>query len=130
MIIPVMYGCENLVSSEEYRLRVFENRVLRRIFGPKKEEVEGDSRRLHNEALHNLYALTNIIRVIKWRLIWMGHVTCMGEMRSIWIPRSLSLGVKRPWLESDHSPSSSSEVKNGWIHISTLPTHFHGVVLS
>jgi hypothetical protein len=50
---------------EEYRLRVFENRVLRKIFGPKREEVAGGWRRLHKEELHNLYALSNTIRVIK-----------------------------------------------------------------
>jgi hypothetical protein len=56
-----------------------ENRVLRRTFGPKKEEVAGDLRRLHNEELHNLYASPNIIRVIKFRRMrWTGHVALMG----------------------------------------------------
>jgi hypothetical protein len=52
---------------EEHRLRVFENRVLRRIFGPKRDEVKGDWRKLHNEELHNLYSSPNIIRMIKSR---------------------------------------------------------------
>jgi hypothetical protein len=63
---------------------VFENRVLRRIFGPKREKLAGDWRRQHNEELRNLYASPNIIRVIKSRSIrWVGgHVACMGEMRN------------------------------------------------
>jgi hypothetical protein len=61
---------------------VFENRVLRRIFGPTTDEVTGDWRKLHNEELHNLYA-PNIIRIIKSRRIrWAGHVARMGEMNT------------------------------------------------
>jgi hypothetical protein len=57
------------------------NRVLRKIFGPKREELVVGWRRLHNKKLHNLYASTNIIRVIKSRCMrWVGHVTCTGEM--------------------------------------------------
>jgi hypothetical protein len=68
---------------EEHRLRVFENRVQKRIFGPKSEEVMGGWRRLHNEELHNLYTLQNIIRVITSRSMrWAGHVARMEEMRS------------------------------------------------
>jgi hypothetical protein len=64
-------------------LRVSENRVLRRIFGRKIEEVVGDWRRLYNYGLHNLYASPNIIRVIKSRTIrWTGHVVWMGKMRN------------------------------------------------
>jgi hypothetical protein len=66
---------------EEHRLRVFENRVLRRIFGPKREEV-GSWRKLHNDELHSLYSSPNIVRVIKSRRMrWAGHVARMGEGR-------------------------------------------------
>jgi hypothetical protein len=66
----------------ESRLRVFENRVLRRIFGHKRDEVTGEWRKLHNEKLNALYCSANIARVIKLRRIrWAGHVACMGERR-------------------------------------------------
>jgi hypothetical protein len=61
---------------------VFENRVLRRIFGPKRDEVTGGWRKLHNEELHGLYSSPIIIRVIKARSVrWAGHVASMGEVR-------------------------------------------------
>jgi hypothetical protein len=64
---------------EEHRLRVFENRVLRRIFGPKREE-DGQWRKLHNDKLHSLYSSPNIVRVIKSRTMrWAGHVAHMGR---------------------------------------------------
>jgi hypothetical protein len=62
---------------------VFENRVLRRIFGPRRDEVTADWRKLHNEELHNLYSSSNIIRIIKSRKMrWAGHVAQMGETRN------------------------------------------------
>jgi hypothetical protein len=68
---------------EEHTLRVFEDRVQKRIFGPKREEVVGDSRRLHNEELRNFYASPNIVRVIKSRKMrWAGHVAHMGHLRN------------------------------------------------
>jgi hypothetical protein len=67
---------------EEHRLRVFDNRVLRRIFGPKRDGVTGEWRILHNEELNDLYSSPNIIRVIKSRRMgWLGHVARMGEKR-------------------------------------------------
>jgi len=71
----VLYGCEtwSLTLREESRLWVFENRVLRRIFGPKRDEVTGEWRKLHNEVLNNLYASLNNVRVKKWRRMrWAG----------------------------------------------------------
>jgi hypothetical protein len=70
IILPVaLYGCEtwSLILREEHRLRVFDNRVLRRIFGPKRNEVTGEWRKLHNEELHILYSSQNIIRQINTR---------------------------------------------------------------
>jgi hypothetical protein len=62
---------------------VFENRVLRRIFGPKRDEVTGEWRKLHNKELHDLYSLPSIIRLIKSRRMrWAGHVARMGEKRN------------------------------------------------
>jgi hypothetical protein len=69
---------------EEHRLRVFENRVLRRIFGPKREE-DGSWIKLHNDELHSLYSSPNIVRVIKSRRMrWAGHVARMGKVRGVY----------------------------------------------
>jgi hypothetical protein len=79
VILPVvLYGCEtwSLTLRVEHRLRVFENRVLRRIFGSKRDDVTGGWRKLHNEELHGLYSSSSIIRVIKARRMrWVGHVS-------------------------------------------------------
>jgi hypothetical protein len=65
---------------EEHKLREFENRILRRIFGPKKNGMTGGWRKLHNEELHDLYSLASMIRIIKSkRMGWAGHVAQMGE---------------------------------------------------
>jgi hypothetical protein len=84
MLPVVLYGCEtwSLTLREEHRLRAFENRVLKRIFGPKRDEVTGGWRKLHNEELHGLYSSASIVRVIKARRMkWAGYVARMGEMR-------------------------------------------------
>ena len=75
-----LYGSEtwSLTFREERRLRVFENRVLRRVFGPKRDEVTREWRKLHNKELNDLYCSPNIVRVIKWRrMSWAGHVARM-----------------------------------------------------
>jgi hypothetical protein len=70
---------------EEHRLRVFENRVLRRICGRKRDEVTGEWRKLHNEELHNLYSSPDIIWQVKSRRMrWTGHVARMGEERKVY----------------------------------------------
>jgi hypothetical protein len=82
LILP---GCEtwSLTLREGYRLRVFENKVLRRIFGPKRDEVTGEWRKLHNEDLRDLYSSPSIIRIIKSRRMRRaGHVARMGEKRN------------------------------------------------
>jgi len=71
-----------LLQYKNHKLRLFENMVLRKIFGPRRDEVTGDWRKLHNEAINDLYSSPNIVRVIKSRRMrWAGHVACMGEER-------------------------------------------------
>ena len=83
----MLYGCEtwSLTLREEYRLRAYENRVLRGIFGPRRDEVTGEWRKLHNKQLNDLYCSPNIVRVIKSRTMrWAGHVARMGERRGVY----------------------------------------------
>jgi hypothetical protein len=88
IILPVvLYRCEtwSLISREEHRLRVFENKVLRRIFGPKRDEVTGQCGKLHSGELHNLCSSPDIVRQMKSRRIrWAGHVTRMGGGRNVY----------------------------------------------
>jgi hypothetical protein len=82
IILPVvLYWCEtwSLTLREEHRLRVFENRALRRIFGPKEDELTGEWRKLHNEELRDFYSPPSIIRIMKWRMRWAGHVARKGR---------------------------------------------------
>jgi hypothetical protein len=83
-LVVVLYGCESwsLTLREERRLRVFENRVLKRIYGPKRDEVPGEWCTLHNEGLNDLYCSPIVVQVIKSRRMrWAGHVARMGERR-------------------------------------------------
>jgi len=80
ILLVVLYGCEtwSLTLREESRLRVFENRVLSRIFGAKRDEVTGEWRKLHNDEPNDLYSSPNIVQVIKpIRMRWAGHVSHM-----------------------------------------------------
>jgi len=92
---------------EERKLRVFENRVLRRIFGPRKDEVKGEWRRLHNEELNDLYSSPNIVWVIKSRIMrWAGHVARMGE----------EMVVYRSWWENRRERDHWGDIGvDGWI---------------
>jgi hypothetical protein len=90
----ILYGCEtwSLTLREEQKIRVFEKRVLRRIFGPKRDETTGEWRRLRNEKLNGLCSSQNIIRVIKSRRMrWAGLVASMGEKRGAY-----RIFVRRP----------------------------------
>jgi hypothetical protein len=81
----LLYGCEtwSLTLREEHSLRLFENRVLRKIFEPKRDVVTGEWRKLHNEELRGLYSSPSIIRIMKSRRMrWAGHVARMGEKRN------------------------------------------------
>jgi hypothetical protein len=99
VILPVvLYGCEtwSLTLEEDHRLRVFKNRVLRRIFGPKREE-DGPWRKFHNDALHNLYSSPNVVTVIKSRgMRWAGHVARIGEGRGVYRVLLVRPEGKRP----------------------------------
>jgi len=83
----VLYGCEtwSLTLREERKLRVFENKVFRMIYGPRRDGVTGEFGRLHNEELNNLYCSPNIVLVIKWRRMrWPVHLARMGEGRGVY----------------------------------------------
>jgi hypothetical protein len=100
IILPfVLYVCETWSRTlrEEHRLRVFENRVLRRILGPKRNEVRGEWRKVHKGELHNLYSSPNIIRQIKSRKMrWAGHVAHTGVGRNMYTVLVVKPEGKRP----------------------------------
>jgi hypothetical protein len=100
IILPVLlHDCEtlSLTLREEQRLRVSENRMLRRLFGPKRDEVTGGWRNLHNEELHGLYSSSSIIRAIKARrMTWAGPGARMGEMRGAYNSLVGRLEGRRP----------------------------------
>jgi hypothetical protein len=83
----VLYGCKtwSLALREERRLRVFENRALKKIFGPMRDEVTREWRKLHYEELNDLYSSPNIVQLIKsTRMTWVGHVACIREGRGVY----------------------------------------------
>ena len=87
ILLVVLYGCETwlLTSGAERRLRVFENRVLRKICGRRRDGVTGEWRKLHNEELNDLYCSPNTVRVIKSRRMrWAGHIARMEERRGVY----------------------------------------------
>ena len=87
IVSVVLYGCEtwSLTQRDERKLRVFENMVLRRIFGPRRDEVTGEWRRLHDEELSDLYSSPNNVRLIKSRRMrWAGHVARTVEERGVY----------------------------------------------
>ena len=88
VILPViLYGCESWSTTvaDEQKLRVFENKILRKIYGPKRDEMTGEWRRLHNEELHGLYDSPDVVKIMKSRrLRWAGHVARMGEKRRLY----------------------------------------------
>ena len=81
-----------------------ENRVLRRVFGPKRDEVTGEWRKLHNEELMDLYSLPNIVRVVKLRMRWDGHVARMGE----------GIGVHRVLVGKPEGKRPLGRPRHGW----------------
>jgi hypothetical protein len=101
MILPVVfYGCETWSPTlrEEHRIRVFDNRELRRIFGPRRDEVTREWRKLHNEEVNNLYSSPNIVRVIKSRRMrWAGHVAHIGEKSGVYRVLVAKPERKRPF---------------------------------
>ena len=98
-LLVVLYGCEIwwLTLREEPRLRVFNNGVLRGIFGSKRDEVTGECRKLHNEELNDMYPLPNIVQLIKSRKMrWAVQVARMGEGRGVYRVLAWTPEGKRP----------------------------------
>jgi len=132
-----LYGCENwsLTLREERRLRVFENRVLRRIFGPKRGGVRGEWREVHNEELHDLYCSSNVVRVKKSRRMRLtGHVARMEERRRVYRFLMRESEGKRPLGRTrsrweDNNKMDLQEVDMGvwtgshWLRIGTVGGH-------
>jgi hypothetical protein len=130
IILPVvLYGCEtwSLTLREEHRLRVFENRMLRRIFGTKRDEITGERRKLHSGERHNLYSSQDIMRQIKSRgMRWAGCVVRMGEGRKLYKVLVGKPAGKRPLVRpmrrwADGSRIDVREIGWGraveWIHL-------------
>ena len=99
ILFVVLYGCEtwSLILREDRRLRVFDNRVLRGILGPKRDEITGEWRKLYNEELNDLYCSPNVVQVINSRRMrWAGHVARIGVRRGVYRVLVGKLEGKRP----------------------------------
>jgi hypothetical protein len=120
ILLVVLYDCETwyLILREEHRLRVFENRVLRRIFGPKRDEVTGGWRQLHNEELRDLYSSPSIIRISKSRRTRLaGHVARIGKKRNaykLFVGKRPLGRPKRRWV--DNVRMDLGEIGLGGVH--------------
>jgi hypothetical protein len=140
MYLPaVFYRCEtwSLTLREEHRLRVFKNRVLKRIFRPKSDEVTGEWGKLHNGELHNLYSSPDIIRQIKSRRMrWVGHVAQMGEWRNVYRVLVRKTEGKRPFGRpryrwEDGLKMDLWEIGLGgveWIHLAQDSDHWQALM--
>jgi hypothetical protein len=115
-------GCEtwSLTLREEHRLRVFENRVLRRIFGTKRDEVTGDWRKLHNEELHNLFSFPSIIRMVKSRRMrWPRDVARMAKRSK--------MHVGDLWLSQKERDHKENQEVVGWMMLKWMLARYDGM---
>ena len=113
ILSAVLYGCEtwSLTLREARRLSVFENRVLRKIFGAERDGVSGEWRNMHNDDLHDLYCSPNIVRVIKpRRMRWVGHVACMEERRGVYMILVRKPEIKSPLATPRHRREDNSKM--------------------
>ena len=126
ILLVVLYGCEtwSLTFREECRLRVFKNRVLRRIFGPKRDEIRGEWRKLHNEELNDLYSSPNM-RLIKSRMMkWVGHLAHMGDRKGTYMHLVGKPEARRPlgrprrrWEDNIKMDHQKMELGIDWIDL-------------
>ena len=115
----VLYGCEiwSLPLREECKLRVSENKMLRRIYGPKRDEVRGELRKLHYVELNDLYTSATTVQVIKSRMRWAGHVAHMGEGRGMYRVLVGKPEGKRPLGTARHSwEDNISTIFRKWVY--------------
>ena len=132
ILLVVLYGCEtwSLTLREERRTRVFDSRVLRRIFGPKRDEVTGEWRKVRKEELRDLYSSPSIIRVIKWRRMKRAeHAARMGETRGVFKGWWGTWGKETTW-ETQAQDFTSSQIVFFKItrQTSTTVTSTNGIV--